>query len=73
MDIKEKLAKLEDIMELDEGTLTPETLLEDIEEWDSLAALSYVVMMADDFGKTITGAEIRAFKTVQDILNTMEK
>ena len=73
MDIKEKLAKLEDIMELDEGTLRPETLLEDIEEWDSLAALSYVVMMADDFGKTITGAEIRAFKTVQDILNTMEK
>ena len=60
-------------MELDEGTLRPETLLEDIEEWDSLAALSYVVMMADDFGKTITGAEIRAFKTVQDILNTMEK
>lgn len=73
MDIKEKLAKLEDIMELDEGTLTPETPLEEIEEWDSLAALSYVVMMTDDFGKTITGAEIRAFKTVQDILNTMEK
>ena len=73
MDIKEKLAKLEDIMDLDKGTLRPETLLEDIEEWDSLAALSYVVMMADDFGKTITGAEIRAFKTVQDILNTMEK
>ncbi len=73
MDIQEKLAKLEDIMELDVGTLRPETLLEEIEEWDSLAALSYVVMMADDFGKTITGAEIRAFKTVQDILNTMEK
>ena len=73
MDIQEKLAKLEDIMELDEGTLRPETLLEEIEEWDSLAALSYVVMMTDDFGKNVTGAEIRAFKTVQDILNTMEK
>ena len=47
--------------------------LEEIEEWDSLAALSYVVMMTDDFGKNVTGAEIRDFKTVQDILNTMEK
>lgn len=72
MEIKEKLAALEDIMELDEGTLTPDLLLEDLEEWDSLAALSYVVMMGDEFKKKVSGKEIRAFKTVQDILDTME-
>lgn len=70
---QEKLAILEDIMELDEGTLTADTDLDDIEEWDSLAALSFVVMLADDFGKKITGAEIRAFNTVQDMLITMEE
>ncbi|MBR4877463.1 MAG: hypothetical protein IKU14_07115 [Rhodocyclaceae bacterium] len=73
MNIQEKLAKLEEIMDLDEGTLRPDMALEDVEEWDSLAALSYVVMMADDFGKTIPGPQVRAFKTVQDILDTMEK
>lgn len=72
MDIKEKLAALEDMMDLDEGSLTPETALEDIEEWDSLSALSYVVMMKDDFGKKVSGAEVRAFKTVKDIIDTME-
>lgn len=72
MDTKEKLATLEDIMELDEGTLSPEMSLDDIEEWDSLAALSYVVMMGDEFKKKISGKEIRAFQTVQDILDTME-
>ena len=70
MDIKEKLAKLEEIMEVDEGTLSPDTLLSDVEEWDSLSALSYVVMMRDDFSKKISGDQIRSFKTVQDILDS---
>ena len=73
MTLLEKLAALEEIMDLDEGALKPEMSLEDIEEWDSLAALSYVVFMSENLGKKMSGAEIRAFKTVQDILNTMEK
>lgn len=69
---EEKLAALEEIMELDEGFLKPDMVLEDIEEWDSLAALSYVVLMGDEFDRTISGQEIRSFKTIQDIMNTME-
>lgn len=72
MNAQEKLAALEDIMELDEGTLTPATNLDEIEEWDSLAALSYVVLMGDEFNKKVSGKEIRAFQTVQDIMDTME-
>lgn len=72
MNAQEKLAALEDIMELDEGTLTPATKLDEIEEWDSLAALSYVVLMGDEFNKKVSGKEIRAFQTVQDIMDTME-
>ena len=71
MDLKQKLAALEEIMDVEEGTLTPEKELEEIEEWDSLSALSYVVYMDDEFGKKVTGAEVRSFKTVQDILDTM--
>ena len=54
MDLKQKLAALEEIMDVEEGTLKPETELESIEEWDSLSALSYVVYMDDEFGKKIT-------------------
>lgn len=71
MDLKQKLAALEEIMDVEEGTLKPETELESIEEWDSLSALSYVVYMDDEFGKKMTGQQVRAFKTVQDILDTM--
>lgn len=72
METKEKLALLEDIMELDEGTLTPETKLDDLEEWDSLSALSFVVMLGDEFNRKITGQEVRAFKSIQDMLAVME-
>lgn len=72
MDMKEKLAMLEDILDVEEGSLSPDMVLDDVEEWDSLSALSYVVMMQDEFNKKMTGAQVRDFKTVQDILNTME-
>lgn len=72
MTLKEKLAALEEIMELDEDTLTPETRLKDIEEWDSLSALSFVVLLGDEFDRKISGQEIRNFETIQDMINVME-
>lgn len=72
MELKKKLDLLEEMMELDEGTLTPETVLEDIEEWDSMAALSFIVLLDEEFNKKITAKEIRAFKTIGDMLSVME-
>lgn len=72
MNTQEKLAALEDVMELDEGTLKPEMELDEIEEWDSLSALSFVVLMGDEFNRKISGQQIRAFQTVQDLLDVME-
>jgi len=71
MTLQEKLAALEDMMELDDGALKPDTSLGDIDEWDSMSALSFVVLMKDEFDKNITGKEIRAFQTVQDMLDLM--
>jgi acyl carrier protein len=71
--LQEKLNALEEMMELEEGALSPETLLDDVEEWDSLAALSLVVLLKEEFDKKVTGQEIRAFQTIQDILDVMVK
>ena len=68
---EEKIAMLEDMLELDGGTLKPETELTGIEEYDSMAKLSLIVMMDDECGKKLTGEQIRQFKTVQDILDFM--
>ena len=68
---KEKLALLEDMLELEEGTLAPETELASIDEYDSMAKLSLIVLFDEECGKKLTGEEIRTFKTVGDILASM--
>ena len=70
---QEKIALIEDTLELDEGTLTADTLLEDVDEYDSMAKLSLIVMMDDEFEVKLTGEMIKGFKTVGDILAVMEQ
>lgn len=72
MNLQEKLALIEEAIDTEEGFLTPETALSDIEEWDSIAALSLIVMLDEHFEKTISGEQIKALKTVADILAYME-
>ncbi|MBQ3157474.1 MAG: acyl carrier protein [Clostridia bacterium] len=72
MDMQEKIALLEETLELDEGTLTAETVLADVDEYDSMAKLSLIVMMDDEFGVKLTGDVIKSFVTVGDILNLMK-
>ena len=68
---EEKIALLEDMLELDGGALKPETELSCIDEYDSMAKLSLIVLMDEECGKKLTGEQIREFKTVQDILDFM--
>lgn len=71
MTTEEKIALLEDMLELDGGSLNPATELSSIDEYDSMAKLSLIVLMDDEFNKKLTGEQIREFKTVQDILDFM--
>ena len=71
MTTEEKIAMLEDVLEVEQGTLRPETALADIEEYTSIAKLSVIVMFDDEFGKKLTGEKLREFKTVGDILAEM--
>lgn len=68
---EERISMLEEMLELENGTLSPEMELSSIEEYDSMAKLSLIVLMDDEFNKKLTGEQIREFKTVQDILDFM--
>ena len=70
---REKLALLEETIEADKSSLKPETLLEDVEEYDSMTILAIIVMLEDTFGVKIDGARVRAFTKVGDILALMNK
>lgn len=71
MNSKEKFTLLEEMMELDPDTLKEDTLLDDLAEWDSMAALSLIVLLDENFGKKLTAAQIKEFRTVKDLLTYM--
>lgn len=72
MEVNEKLALLEETLDMEAGSLTADMQLSDVEEFDSIGKLSLIVMMDDEFGKIIKSDDIQALVTVQDILDIME-
>ena len=71
MSMEKKLELIAEILDAEAEELTPETKLAELENWDSVAALSFIAMMDEEFGKEIKGAEIKKFVTIQDALDVM--
>ena len=55
--------------ETPEDQFKADTEFKALEEWSSLTALSIIAMVDEQMDKTITGADIRASKTVEDLFN----
>ena len=61
------------MLELDSVSLKPGMELSTIDEYDSMAKLSLIVLMEDEFGVKLTGDVIKGFETVGDIVALMNK
>lgn len=48
---------------------TAQTHFRELEEWSSLLALSVISSIDDEFDVILTGADIRASKTIEDLYN----
>lgn len=55
--------------ETDVNEFQPETSFQDLDEWSSLSAMSIIAFIKTQYGKTITGKEIRSCKTIQELYN----
>lgn len=69
MEKEEKIKLLEELMELDEGTLSDGTLLDELDEWDSLSKLSLIATAKKVFSKKMGTEDLLSFHTVADICN----
>jgi acyl carrier protein len=65
---EEKIALIEETLDIESGSLNPETELSSVAEYDSMAKLSLIVLCDENFNKKLSGEQIRAFNTVGDIL-----
>lgn len=69
---KEKLGLLEEMLDIEENSLKEDMDLEDVENWDSMAVISFISLLDEKFGKQITASQIKAFKNISDVLEVME-
>lgn len=51
--------------------VTAQTVLIDLPEWDSLAALGVIVMFDIEYGKTITGDDLKGCNTLEDLFKLL--
>ncbi len=62
------MRELDSLLGLDPGTLTGQELLEHLEQWDSLAVVSFLGLLDDATGRTVPAAEVEACKSINDLL-----
>lgn len=70
MEIKKFLEDFADQFDdTDASEIHVDTKFHDLEEWGSLIGMSVIAMAKTEYGKTITGKEIRECETVEDLFN----
>lgn len=70
----EKVIRLfEETLDVETNSLNEETVLSSIDEYDSMAKLSLIVMADDEFSKKMTGEDILGFKTVGDVVAFLQR
>lgn len=51
----------------------PETQFRDLDEWDSLSALSVIAMIDEEYNIVISGSDLRNVSTIQDLFDLLSK
>ncbi len=73
MEIEKFVAKFAEQFESTSAdAFVADTKFRDLEEWDSLVALSIIAMADDEYGVQLTGDDIRASATITDIFEKVK-
>lgn len=67
MSLENFVSNFAEAIELDQSTITSETVFKDIESWDSMAVLNVIAMVDDVYQKSIGGDEIEKSITIADL------
>ena len=72
MDKSKKIELLAEIMEVEPEEIKEDMELKEVGDWDSLAVLSFIAMMDEEFGKEVSGTTVKEFVKISDALAVME-
>ena len=70
MDLNDFIVKFaEQFDETDISQIQANTDFKNLDEWSSLTAMSIIAFVKTEYGKVITGKEIRSCETVEELFN----
>lgn len=58
--------------ETDPSEISASTEFHDLDEWSSLTGMGVMALAKTQYGKAITGAELKACVTVEDVFNLIK-
>jgi acyl carrier protein len=68
MNKPEFLHNLEDLVEVDPGTLTEQMMLDEIPGWDSMAIMSFLAFADEELGGAPAPKAIKGCQTIGDLM-----
>ena len=70
MDLNEFIEKFaEQFEDTDPSEITASTNYRELDEWSSLVGMMVIAFVKTDMGKTVTGDELKACKSVEQLYN----
>ena len=60
------IERMVDVMDIEEE-ITADTVLADLDEWDSLSLVSFMAMANAAYGKKVVPADVKMAKTIADL------
>ena len=73
MELKDFIAKFaEQFDDTDSSEIKADTEYQELDEWSSLTAMSLIALAKAEYGKTITGREVRGCNTVEELFNLID-
>lgn len=69
---QEKLQCIAESVEMDVSEISPDTVLEDLDNWDSVAVLSIIAVINEKFNRFPSAQEILAYTTVADLMKAFD-
>ena len=68
MKIESFIKLIVDELEIEGVTITPETVLDDLEEWDSMGAMVIIGLVSEHFDVILKGKDLADVTTVQSLI-----
>lgn len=69
MEEQKVIELIAEALEISPEKISTESVLDELEEYDSMGKLSIIVILDEEFNKTLSGGEMTSFKTVGDIIS----